>query len=50
MSSNKFTNKLHKWPTPTEQEEMDREAEFGLLDSLWDHIEKRHPLAYEWLS
>ena len=40
----------YKCPTPTEQEEKDREIGFGLLDSLWDHIEKRHPLAYEWLS
>ena len=40
----------YKCPTPTEQEEKDRETGFGLLDSLQDHIEEFHPLAYEWLS
>ena len=40
----------YKCPTPTEQEEKDRETGFGILDSLWDHIEDLHPLAYEWLS
>ena len=40
----------YKCPTPTEQEEKDRENVFGILDSLWDHIEELHPLAYEWLS
>ena len=40
----------YKCPTPTEQEEKDRETGFGILDSLLDHIEELHPLAYEWLS
>ena len=40
----------YKCPTPTEQEEKDRETGFGLLDNLWDHIEEAHPLAYELLS
>ena len=40
----------YKCSTPTEQEEKDRETGFGLLDSLWDHIEEAHPLAYERLS
>ena len=40
----------YKCPTPTEQEEKDREIGFGLLDSLLDHIEELHPLPYEWLS
>ena len=40
----------YKCSTPTEQEEKDRETGFGILDSLWDHIEELHPLAYEWLS
>ena len=37
-------------PSPSEQEEKDRESGFGILDSLWDHIEQSHPLAYEWIS
>ena len=40
----------YKCPTPTEQEERNRETGFGILDSLLDHIEELHPLAYEWLS
>ena len=32
----------YKCPTPTEQEERDRESGFGVLDSLWDHIEQVH--------
>ena len=37
-------------PPPTLQEDKDRESSFGVLQSLWDHIEQSHPLAYEWLS
>ena len=40
----------YKCRTPTEQEEKDCESGFGVLDSLWDHIEEAHALAYEWLS
>ena len=43
----------YKCPTPTEQEERDRETGFGILDSftvILVHIEELHPLAYEWLS
>ena len=35
-------------PPPTEQEEDGRL--FGLLQSLCDHIEESHPLAWEWLG
>ena len=43
-----------KCPTPTLKESEDRYPcgpnDFGILDSLWDHIEECHPLAYEWLG
>ena len=35
-------------PPPSEQENEGRL--FGVLESLWDHIELSHPLAYEWLG
>ena len=35
--------------TTTLQEDKDRESSFGVLQSLWDHIEQSHPLAFEWL-
>ena len=34
--------------TPSEQENEGRL--FGVLQSLWDHIEPSHPLAFEWLG
>ena len=37
-------------PPPTLEEDKDRESSFGVLQSLWDHIEQSHPLAFEWLS
>ena len=33
---------------PPEQENEGRL--FGVLESLWDHIELSHPLAFEWLG
>ena len=43
-----------KCPTPTLKESEDRYPcgpnDFGILDSLWDHIEECHPLAYELLG
>ena len=35
-------------PPPSEQENKGRL--FGVLESLWGHIELSHPLAYEWLG
>ena len=35
-------------PPPSEQENKSRFS--GILESLWDHIELAHPLAYEWLG
>ena len=35
-------------PPPTQLENDDRV--FGILQSLWDHIELAHNLAYEWLA
>ena len=35
-------------PPPSEQENKSRL--FGVLESLWGHIELSHPLAYEWLG
>ena len=35
-------------PPPSEQENEGRL--FGVLESLWNHIELSHPLAYEWLG
>ena len=35
-------------PSPSEQENKGRL--FGVLESLWGHIELSHPLAYEWLG
>ena len=35
-------------PPPYEQENKSRL--FGVLQSLWDHIELSHPLAHEWLG
>ena len=40
----------YKCPPPSQQENDDRESSFGILQSLWDHIEETHQLAYEWLS
>ena len=40
----------YKCPPPSRQENYDRESSFGILQSLWDHIEDSHQLAYEWLS
>ena len=40
----------YKCPPPSRQENDDRESSFGVLQSLWDHIEDSHQLAYEWLS
>ena len=40
----------YKCPPPSRQENDDREGSFGILQSLWDHIEDSHQLAYEWLS
>ena len=40
----------YECPPPTQQEDKDRESSFGVLQSLWDHIEQSHPLAFEWLS
>ena len=37
-------------PPPSKQENDDRKSSFGILESLWDHIEETHQLAYEWLS
>ena len=37
-------------PPPSKQENDDRASSFGILESLWDHIEETHQLAYEWLS
>ena len=37
-------------PPPSKQENDDRASSFGILESLWDHIEETHHLAYEWLS
>ena len=37
-----------KCSTPTLKESGDRWE--GMLQSLWDHIEHSHPLAYEWLG
>ena len=39
----------YKCPPPTQQENNDRSSN-GVLESLWDHIELSHPVAYEWLS
>ena len=35
-------------PPPSEQENKSRL--FGVLESLWGHIELSHPLAHEWLG
>ena len=35
-------------PPPSEQE--NKKRYFGVLESLSDHIELAHPLAYEWLG
>ena len=40
----------YQCPPPTLEEDKDRECSFGVLQSLWDHIEQSHPLAFEWLS
>ena len=37
-------------PTPSKQENDDRESSFGILQSLWDHIEQSHTEAFEWLG
>ena len=39
----------YECPPPTQQENNDRFSN-GVLESLWDHIELSHPVAYEWLS
>ena len=37
-------------PPPSKQENDDRESSFGILQSLWDHIEQSHTEAFEWLG
>ena len=39
----------YECPPPTQQENKDRTMN-GVLESLFDHIELSHPVAYEWLS
>ena len=39
----------YECPPPTQQENDDRTMN-GVLESLYDHIELSHPIAYEWLS
>ena len=39
----------YKCPPPTQQENNDRFSN-GVLESLYDHVELSHPVAYEWLS
>ena len=39
----------YECPPPTQQENNDRFSN-GVLESLWDHVELSHPVAYEWLS
>ena len=38
----------YECPAPTPQENGERFL--GILQQCWDHIEKSHPLAFEWLS
>ena len=39
----------YECPPPTQQENNDRFSN-GVLESLYDHVELSHPVAYEWLS